>query len=129
MGIYKRAKRYSIEKFTTSAFSLLTKEKSLMEALNSPLFRGIRSQQPFSENYFRPCLLIDHPQEGRKFALQHAKYFTHEGAEQFFIDFVQAIDHYAKAYEEIAEAAWKEKIESQNPLSLSSGKKVMGRHG
>jgi MoaA/NifB/PqqE/SkfB family radical SAM enzyme len=105
------------------------KEKSLSEALNSPLFREIRSHQPFSENYFRPCLLIDHPQEGRKFALQHAAYFTHEGAEQLFIDFAQAIDRYAKAYEEIAEATWKEKIESQNPLSPSKGKKAVGRPG
>jgi hypothetical protein len=100
-----------------------------MEALNSPLFREIRSHQPFSENFFRPCLLIDHPQQGREFALQHAKYFTHEGAEQLFTDFAQAIDDYAKAYGEIAEDAWKEKSESQSREPLSEGKKVVGRHG
>jgi len=100
-----------------------------MEALNSPLFREIRSHQPFSENFFRPCLLIDHPQQGREFALQHAKYFTHEGAEQLFTDFAQAIDDYAQAYGEIAEAAWKEKVESQSPEPYPEGKKVVGRHG
>jgi hypothetical protein len=100
-----------------------------VEALNSPLFRDIRSHQPFSENYYRPCLLIDHPQRGREFALQHAKYFTHEGAEQLFTDFAQAIDDYAKAYGEIAEAAWEEKIENQNRQPFSAGKKVVGRHG
>jgi MoaA/NifB/PqqE/SkfB family radical SAM enzyme len=105
------------------------KEKSLMEALNSPLFREIRSHQPLSENYFRPCLLIDHPQKGREFALQHAKYFTHEGAEELFTDFAKAIDDYSKAYGEIAETAWKEKIESQIPQPSSTGKKVVGRHG
>jgi hypothetical protein len=105
------------------------KEKSLAEALNSPLFREIRSHQPFSENYFRSCPLIDHPQQGREFALQHAKYFTHEGAEQLFTDFAQAIDGYAKAYGEIAEDAWKEKTESQSREALSAGKKVVGRHG
>jgi len=105
------------------------KAKSLVEALNSPLFREIRSHQPLSENYFRPCLLIDHPEKGREFALRHAKYFTHEGAEQLFTDFAQAIDDYSKAYGEMAEAAWKEKIESQSPQSLSTGKKVVGRHG
>jgi MoaA/NifB/PqqE/SkfB family radical SAM enzyme len=105
------------------------KEKSLLEALNSPLFREIRSHQPFSENYFRPCLLMDHPQQGREFALQLAKYFTHEGAEQLFTDFAQAIDDYAKAYGEIAEAAWKEKIEGQRSQPFSAGKKVVGRHG
>ena len=105
------------------------KEKSLLEALNSPLFREIRSHQPFSENYFRPCLLMDHPQQGREFALQLAKYFTHEGAERLFTDFAQAIDDYAKAYGEIAEAAWKEKTEGQRSQPFSAGKKVVGRHG
>jgi MoaA/NifB/PqqE/SkfB family radical SAM enzyme len=105
------------------------KEKSLAEALNSPLFREIRSRQPYSENYFRPCLLIDHPEKGREFALRHAKYFTHEGAENLFTDFAQAIDTYAKAYREIAEAAWNEKTESQSGQSLSEGKKAAGRHG
>ena len=105
------------------------KEKSLMEALNSPLFREMRSRQPFSENLFRACLLIDHPEQGRELALRHAKYFTHEGAEQLFTDFAQAIDDYSEAYGEIAEAAWKEKIESQSPQPLSTGKKVVGKHG
>jgi MoaA/NifB/PqqE/SkfB family radical SAM enzyme len=103
------------------------KEKSLSEALNSPLFREIRSRQPLSENYFRPCLLIDHPQQGKEIALQHARYFTHEGAERLFTDFAQAIEAYAKAYEEIAEAAWRERSQSDQPLS--AGKKVVGRHG
>jgi len=105
------------------------KEKSLIEALNSPLFREIRSRQPFSENYFRSCPLIDHPEQGREFALQHARYFTHEGAESFFTDFAQAVDAYAKAYEEIAEAAWKERMESKDDKPLPAGKKVVGRHG
>jgi MoaA/NifB/PqqE/SkfB family radical SAM enzyme len=105
------------------------KEKSLAEALNSPLFREIRSLQPYSDNYFRPCLLIDHPEKGRELALQHAKYFTHEGAECLFTDFAQAIDAYAKAYGEIAEAAWKERMESRDDKPLPAGEKVVGRHG
>ena len=105
------------------------KKKSLAEALNSPLFREIRSHQPFAENYFRPCLLIDHPQQGREFALQYAQYFTHEGAERLFTDLAPALDQYAKAYGEIAEPAWAEKVECQSSESLSAGKKVVGRHG
>jgi MoaA/NifB/PqqE/SkfB family radical SAM enzyme len=105
------------------------KEKSLMDALNSPLFREMRSRQPLSENYFRPCLLIDHPEDGREFALRHAGYFTHEGAEQLFTEFAQAIDRYAEAYGEIAEEAWREKIRNQSPKPFSAGKKVVGRPG
>ncbi len=105
------------------------KEKSLIEALNSPLFREIRSRQPFSKNFFRPCLLIDHPEQGREVALRHARYFTHEGAEDLFIRFADAVDAYSKAYGEIAEAAWKEKTKLQTDHLLLEGKKVMGRHG
>lgn len=105
------------------------KEKSLAEALNSPLFREIRSRQPYSENYFRPCLLIDHPEQGQEIALKHAKYFTHEGAESLFTDLAQAIDAYAKAYGEIAETAWNEKVKSPEDKPLGAGKKVVGKHG
>lgn len=105
------------------------KEKSLVEALNSPLFREFRSRQPFSENLFRNCPLIDHPEQGREFALKHAKYFTHEGAENLFTDFAPTIDAYSKAYGEIAEAAWKERMASPDDKPLPAGKKVVGRHG
>jgi MoaA/NifB/PqqE/SkfB family radical SAM enzyme len=105
------------------------KEKSLAEALNSPLFQEIRSRQPFSENLFRSCLLIDHPEQGREIALRHAGYFTHEGAEKFFTEYAQAMDRYAAAYKEIAEAAWEEKVKSRNEELLSMGKKVVGKHG
>jgi MoaA/NifB/PqqE/SkfB family radical SAM enzyme len=102
------------------------KEKSLEEALNSPLFREMRSRQPFSENYFRNCPLIDHPEQGKEIALKFARYFTHEGAEGFFTELAPAIDAYSKAYGEIAETAWREKIESRNDQPLSSRKKAVG---
>jgi hypothetical protein len=105
------------------------KEKSLVEALNSPLFREFRSRQPFSENLFRNCPLIDHPEQGKEIALKFARYFTHEGAEEFFTELFPAIDAYSKAYGEIAEVTWKEKVESQNSQPLSAGEKVVGRHG
>jgi MoaA/NifB/PqqE/SkfB family radical SAM enzyme len=105
------------------------KEKSLMEALNSPLFREMRSRQPFSENLFINCPLIDHPEHGKEFALKFAKYFTHEGAEGFFTELSPAIDAYSKTYRKIAETAWKEKKESQNSEAPKAGKKVAGQHG
>ncbi len=100
-----------------------------MEALNSPLFREMRSRQPFSENLFINCPLIDHPEHGKEFALKFAKYFTHEGAEGFFTELSPAIDAYSKTYRKIAEAAWKEKTESQNSEAPKAGKKVAGQHG
>ncbi len=104
------------------------KETTLFEALNSPLFKEIRKRQPFSENLYRPCLLIDHPEQGREIALKHARYFTHPQAEQFFTEFSQAIDAYAKRYGEIAERAWQEQKQLKNQ-QRGHGQKVAGRHG
>ncbi|MHC1750080.1 MAG: radical SAM protein [Cellulosilyticaceae bacterium] len=37
------------------------KEKSLLEALQAPLFMAYRSNQPFNDNHLRPCPLLDNP--------------------------------------------------------------------
>lgn len=37
------------------------REKSLLEALKSPLFMEYRKGQPFNENHLRPCPLLDNP--------------------------------------------------------------------
>lgn len=36
-------------------------EKTLLEALQSPLFMAYKSGQPFNENHLRPCPLLDNP--------------------------------------------------------------------
>ncbi len=46
------------------------KEKSLLEALQSPLFMEYRKNQPFNENMLRPCPLLDNPE--RLAAMVHA---------------------------------------------------------
>lgn len=38
------------------------REKSLLEALQSPLFKAYRANQPFNGNHLRPCPLLDNPE-------------------------------------------------------------------
>lgn len=38
------------------------KDKTLLEALQSPLFMEYRKGQPFNENFLRPCPLLDNPE-------------------------------------------------------------------
>lgn len=38
-------------------------EKSLVEALQSPLFMAYKDGQPFNDNHLRPCPLLDNPDE------------------------------------------------------------------
>ena len=37
------------------------REKTLVEALQSPLFQAYRQGQPFNENHLRPCPMLDNP--------------------------------------------------------------------
>ncbi|WP_350344146.1 radical SAM protein [Proteinivorax tanatarense] len=37
------------------------KNKTLLEALKSPLFKGYRKNQPFNKNHLRPCPILDNP--------------------------------------------------------------------
>jgi len=84
------------------------KEKSLLETLNSPLFREIRSRQPLNDNPFRPCMLIDEPAQGRDIALNHACRFTHPDAEVLFTELAGQIDDYSRQFKPLADAAWEE---------------------
>lgn len=38
------------------------REKTLLEALQSPLFKAYRAGQPFNDNHLRPCPLLDNPE-------------------------------------------------------------------
>ena len=41
------------------------REKTLLEALQSPLFMAYRKGQPWNENHLRPCPLLDNPEKLR----------------------------------------------------------------
>ena len=84
------------------------KGKSLLETLNSSLFKEIRSRHPLSDNLFRPCMLIDEPAQGRDIALNHARRFTHPDAELLFTERADQIDDYVSQFKPFAGAAWEE---------------------
>ena len=48
----------------------ISRKKTLLEALKSPLFMQYRKNQPFNENFLRPCPLLDNPE--RLTAMVHA---------------------------------------------------------
>ena len=42
------------------------REKTILEALQSPLFKAYHAGQPFNENHLRPCPLLDNPEALRE---------------------------------------------------------------
>ena len=98
------------------------KDKSLVEVLNSPLFREIRSRQPFTDNPFRPCMLIDNPAQGREMALKYARRFTHPGAETLFTELAEQMDEYSRQFKPLADAAWEEfQLHKTNKRKVAAG--------
>jgi hypothetical protein len=84
------------------------REKSLSEILNSEFFHAFRRRQPYSTNFFRPCMIIDHPHLLRQVVAQTGACPTHIGAETLLTECSGGLDRYAAAYGKLADELWKE---------------------
>jgi len=84
------------------------KNKSLAEVLNSEFFQAIRRRQPYTQNYFRPCLIIDHPHLLRQVVEESGAHPTHPGAESILTQFSDDMNQYASAFGKLADALWEE---------------------
>jgi hypothetical protein len=84
------------------------KEKSLAEAINTPLFREIKKRQPYNTNLLRPCMIIDNPTVLREIVQETGAYPTHTGAETIIHELAPNLDNYAEEYGELADHAWQE---------------------
>jgi MoaA/NifB/PqqE/SkfB family radical SAM enzyme len=84
------------------------KDTTLAQALNSQLFRDIRSRQPHNANHLRPCMIIDNPHVMRDVIKKNCPYFTHPGAEEIYTFRSKYMDNYATAYAPVADWVWKE---------------------
>ena len=52
------------------------REKTLLEAFQSPLFMAYRNNQPFNDNLLRPCPLLDNPQMLQKMVHESGAHST-----------------------------------------------------
>ena len=84
------------------------KKKSLAEVLNSEFFHAIRRRRPYSPNYYRPCMIIDHPHLLRQVVGECRAHPTHPYAEAILTEFSDELDLYALAYGKMADALWQE---------------------
>lgn len=94
---------------------------SLKDALGSALFRKIREKQGEHDNLLRPCMLIDHPENGREFFESEGAYPTHEGAEEIFTGLADQMDRYARSYGEIADQVWEEEFREHPAYTKKNG--------
>ena len=82
------------------------RDTSLVAAFNSPYFHEIRSRQPFSHNLFKPCMLIDQPEQSREIMALTGAHPTHPGAESLLTELRAPIDEYAAEVERVYAPVW-----------------------
>jgi len=82
------------------------REKTILEGLQSPLFKAYYHNQPFNDNHLRPCPLLENPDCLRKMVAQTGAKSTDliepESAEQL----CSKCDRFAAAWKPVAEELW-----------------------
>ena len=88
------------------------KTSSLKQALKSPFFKFLKSRQPYDDNLYLPCTLIDHPQVIREAFEETHPYPTHEGAMSLINDpkIKQDLDKYALEVKSLYQKVWEDDV-------------------
>jgi MoaA/NifB/PqqE/SkfB family radical SAM enzyme len=98
------------------------KNTTLREAIKCEFFEEIRKRQPFSDNYYLPCMLIDHPEVSRWLYENLNVYPTHPGAECMFTDIKNELDDYSKKVESLYQDVWEKEKQNFN-IQINQNKK------
>ena len=82
---------------------------SLLDALKSPLFMAYHDNQPFNENMFRPCPMLENPERIRKMVKEtgavNTDYMNQEGVDHLS----DKTTPYAEAWKPKADELWAER--------------------
>ena len=81
---------------------------SLLEALQSPLFKAYHQNQPFNDNQLRPCPMLENPQVLRKMVKETEAKNTDYQNQESVEHLCSKCDEYAKNWQPVADRLWKE---------------------
>lgn len=84
------------------------REKSIMEALNSPLFKEYYHGQPFNKNMLRPCPMLENPTALRKMVQRSGAKSTNLLHEETADALCAKCDSYAASWAPKAKEIWEE---------------------
>jgi MoaA/NifB/PqqE/SkfB family radical SAM enzyme len=101
------------------------RDKSIVEAVNSPFFKAIRREFPYNEdgNLRRPCMIVDNPQVLRKVVAEHLVPAGHVHSEDLIADpgVVAWIDEYAARFKDLTDPIWQEQIKDPSDRWFKEG--------
>jgi len=82
------------------------REKSLLDALRSPLFMAYHDGQPFNENMLRPCPMLENPEKLRAMVDKTGARSTDPQSPESADHLCAKCDHYAACWAPVAEEIW-----------------------
>lgn len=85
------------------------REKSILECLNSPLFKQYYKGQPFNDNMLQPCPMLENPQALRKIIEKTGAKSTNLRCPESADELCSKCDDYAAAWAPTAKRIWEEK--------------------
>lgn len=89
------------------------REKTLLEALQSPMMMAYHDRQPFNENMLRPCPMLENPEKLREMVEQSGAHSTDLQSPETADHLCSKCDKYAECWTPVADELWKEHIEKE----------------
>ena len=83
-------------------------DKSILEMLQSPLFKAYHEGQPFNRNHLRPCPMLENPQLLREMVEKTGAHGTNAECEESAEELCSKCDHYAEEWGPVADRIWAE---------------------
>ena len=82
------------------------REKTILEGLQSPLFKAYYHNQPFNDNHLRPCPMLENPDYLRKMVAQTGAKSTDLIEPETADQLCSKCDRFAAAWKPVAEELW-----------------------
>ena len=81
-------------------------DNSVLEMLQSPLFKLYHEGQPFNRNHLRPCPMLENPKLLREMVKETGAHQTNEEAPESAEELCEKCDDYAKNWAPVADRIW-----------------------
>ena len=94
------------------------REKTILEALRSPLFQAYHDGQPFNQNMFQPCPMLENPQKLRGMIEKTGAHSTDLQSPESAEHLCAKCDRYAACWQPKAEQLWNEIPEERREYVL-----------
>lgn len=84
------------------------REKTILEALQSPMMMAYHDNQPFNENMLRPCPMLENPEKLRSMVAGTEAHSTDLQSPETADHLCAKCDRYAESWKPVADELWKE---------------------